>query len=265
MNDDPLIKLLVLLQQCASTEDSNISYIDRNILRTIERWSPYVTSPILLAERIADVVKQHDVQHLRSIGVMDAFSQGQCDSKSWLCNELAGITTDLGRVFVLCGWIGTLPLLLKNHNKNFNIDMIRSFDIDTTCAVLAETLNRPYVKDNWMFKAFTKDINELDYDAFEWSVWSTVNNRMSYPITDSADTIINTSCDHMGSNNAWWDKIPPGRLVILQNNDWFENDQHNNSAADLNEFTRMYHMSELLFAGELDCTLYTRFMLIGRK
>ena len=69
----------------------------------------------------------------------------------------------------------------------------------------------------------------------------------------------------MGSDRTWWDSIPSDRLIILQNNDWFENDQHNNSVNDLAEFAKMYPMRELLFSGELDCTLYKRFMLIGRK
>jgi len=145
------------------------------------------------------------------------------------------------------------------------VTAVRSFDIDDRCADLADTLNRSAVKDRWMFKSFTQDVNMLDYDSFEWSVWSNINNRMSYPITDSADTIINTSCDHMGSDRTWWDNIQQNKLIILQNNNWFENEQHNNSVNDLDEFKRMYPMKELLFAGQLDCTLYTRFMLIGRK
>jgi hypothetical protein len=239
--------------------------IDQNLMLAIRNWAPYVDDTHRLVDRIAALIKQSDYQQLKHDGVLDAFSQGQLASKTWLLTTVESLGLEIKNVWTLCGWIGTLGYLMLAKQHSINLLSVRSFDIDDRCAALADTLNKSAVKNKWMFKAFTKDINELDYDAFEWSVWSTVNNRMSYPITDSADTIINTSCDHMGSNNAWWDKIPPGRLVILQNNDWFENDQHNNSAADLNEFTRMYPMSELLFAGELDCTLYTRFMLIGRK
>ena len=93
----------------------------------------------------------------------------------------------------------------------------------------------------------------MKYDGTEQNVW------------ESADTVINTSCDHMGSDDAWWDNIPQGKLVILQNNDWYENDQHNNSMQDIAAFKSKYPMGELLYEGELDLTLYTRFMLIGRK
>lgn len=199
------------------------------------------------------------------VNVFDAFSSGQLMSKLWLIDRAKSLGIKLGKTWTLCGWIGTLGWLMLREKTDLGISCIRSFDVDTNCAGLADTLNRASVKDGWMFKSFTQDINNLDYDAFEWSVWSNINNRMSYPITDSADTIINTSCDHMGGDHSWWNNIPDGKLVILQNNDWYENEQHNNSVENLAEFKRLYPMRELLFEGELDLTLYTRFMLIGRK
>jgi len=200
-----------------------------------------------------------------SVNVLDAFSQGQLDSKRWLIDTAIGLGIPLGRTWVLCGWIGTLSYLMFTRSDDLKLTSVRSFDIDPNCEELAEKLNKENVKAGWRFKAFTKDVNLLDYDCFEWSVWSTVNNRMSHPIQDAADTIINTSCDHMGSDRSWWDRIPAGKLVILQNNNWHENDQHDNSTTDLDSFKAMYPFGELLYAGQLDCTLYQRFMLIGRK
>ena len=201
----------------------------------------------------------------QGVNITDAFSQGQLNSKRWLLDTAESLGLEFKNSWTLCGWIGTLGYLMMLRQDRLHLTSVRSFDIDDRCAALADTLNRLAVKDSWKFKAFTYDVNALKYDSFEWSVWSNVNNRMSYPKTETADTIINTSCDHMGSDNTWWDNIPNDKLVILQNNDWFENDQHNNSVNNLDEFKQMYPMNELLFAGELDCTLYTRYMLIGRK
>ena len=123
--------------------------------------------------------------------------------------------------------------------------------------------NKAWVKDGWQFKASTLDVNSISYDNF---AYDTIKyDGTAQRVTDTADTIINTSCDHMGLDDSWWTNIPSGRLIILQNNDWHENDQHNNSVNSLNEFKAMYPMQELLYEGELDLTLYTRYMLIGRK
>jgi hypothetical protein len=197
------------------------------------------------------------------VNITDAFSQGQLASKTWLLDTARSLGLEFNNAWTLCGWIGTLGYLMLSRSDQLHLTSVRSFDIDDRCASLADTLNKTAVKDGWKFKATTMDVNQITYDDFSYQTRKYDGSLQT--VIDSADTIINTSCDHMGNDNTWWDKIPSGKLVILQNNNWHENDQHNNSVTDLNEFKRMYIMDELLFAGELDCTLYTRFMLIGRK
>jgi len=198
-----------------------------------------------------------------SVNVFDAFSRGQLSSKLWLINKLASLELKLGRTWTLCGWMGTLGWLLLREQSNLGIDCVRSFDVDPACANLADSLNRASVKDGWAFKASTLDVNSMQYDNFDYVTLKYDGTEQN--VWESADTIINTSCDHMGSDDTWWNNIPQGKLVILQNNDWYENDQHNNSMQDIDAFKSKYPMSELLYEGELDLTLYTRFMLIGRK
>ena len=42
-------------------------------------------------------------------------------------------------------------------------------------------------------------------------------------LTDhSPDTVINTSCEHIENFNEWYDKIPKGKIVILQTNNYFD-------------------------------------------
>ena len=198
-----------------------------------------------------------------SVNVFDAFSRGQLSSKLWLINKTISLELKLGRTWTLCGWIGTLGWLMLREQRNLGIDCVRSFDVDPTCANLADSLNRASVKDGWAFKASTLDVNSMQYDNFDYVTLKYDGTEQN--VWESADTVINTSCDHMGSDDAWWDNIPQGKLVILQNNDWYENDQHNNSMQDIAAFKSKYPMGELLYEGELDLTLYTRFMLIGRK
>jgi len=199
-----------------------------------------------------------------AVNIRDAFSKGQVDSKTWLVREALRLDLTLGNTWTLCGWIGTLAYIMTRHRSELGLGKIRSFDVDPNCADLAEMLNSQLLQDGWGFKAFTADVNGLDYGNFTWTFWSKVNNRMSHPIAEVPDTVINTSCDHMTSRD-WYDAIPPGKLVILQNNDWEENQQHSDTVDDLDSFISAYPMSEYLFSGELDCKIYTRFMLMGRK
>lgn len=201
-----------------------------------------------------------DQPEANHISVFDAFSQGQVDSKVWLADTVADLGMELGLTWVLCGWIGTLGYILLNRN-DLGIAKIRSFDIDENCAPLADILNKDGLEDFWRFKAVSMDINTLAYTKFPYYVMN--SKGRSSKLRDTPDTIINTSCDHM-VDKRWWDAIPPGRLVILQNNNWAENDQHHDTVQDLDEFMDRYPM-DYVFTGELDCKVYRRFMLIGRK
>ena len=192
----------------------------------------------------------------------DAWSTGQLSSKLWLLEELSNRQLDLGNVWVLCGWVGTLPMMMHYSTLPLHYNYIRSFDIDDRCAMLADTLNRPQVRQTWQFKASTADVNNISYRDFKFT--TTKYDGTEQTIVESADTVINTSCDHM-SNNIWWDSIPVGTLVVLQNNNFAEVEEHVNNVADINEFKLKYPMTELLYEGTLDCGLYNRYMLIGKK
>jgi hypothetical protein len=194
----------------------------------------------------------------------DCFSRGQLKSKMWLVNELRKLkVNDLGTVFLCAGWYATLATML--FEKGFKIDKIRSFDIDPGCVDIAETFNKPWFTDQWRFKSITQNIMDIDYNEHTWQSWSNANNRMSYPITDVPDTIINTSCEHIENFNEWYSKIPAGKLVIIQSNDYHEVDEHVNTYNSADEFGASAPMSKLLYKGELKLEKYTRFMLIGYR
>ena len=193
----------------------------------------------------------------------DCFSQGQLQSKLWLIKELKKCNVDLGTVFLCAGWYATLATML--FESKINVDKIRSFDIDDTCVDIAETFNKPWFVDQWRFKSITQDIMNINYNEHTWQYWSNANNRMSYPITDLPDTIINTSCEHIENFEEWYAKIPDGKLVILQSNNYYEIEEHINCVKDIKEFGNMARMTGPLFAGELELPKYKRFMLIGYK
>lgn len=193
----------------------------------------------------------------------DAFAKGQIESKFWLVDELIKLNLHLGTVFVLGGWYGILPAIMFESDDMF-FNKIRSFDIDESCAVIAETMNRdPYVLEGWQFKATTADMYELDYDVTNY-VTKRINGT-EVALQDCPDTIINTSCEHLKKFSYWWNKIPSGKLVVLQSNNFFDDEEHVNCVNDLDEFKKQTQLNQILFEGSLDLEKYTRFMLIGLR
>jgi hypothetical protein len=193
----------------------------------------------------------------------DCFSRGQLQSKLWLVHELKKCNVDLGTVFLCAGWYATLATML--FESNIKLDNVRSFDIDPSCVDIAEVFNKPWFVDQWRFKSITQDIMDIDYNEHTWQYWSNANNRMSYPITDSPNTIINTSCEHIENFSEWYDLIPNDKLVVLQSNNYYEIEEHVNCVKDIKEFGNMAPMTGPLYAGELELPKYKRFMLIGYK
>jgi len=193
----------------------------------------------------------------------DCFSRGQLESKLWLVKELEKLDVELGIVFLCAGWYATLATML--FESNVNVDKVRSFDIDPTTIDIAEVFNKPWFMEKWKFKALVEDIHNIDYSEHTWQFWSNANNRMSKEITDVPDTIINTSCEHITNFKEWYTKIPKGKLVVLQSNNYYEIDEHVNCVSNVQEFKKMAPMSQLLYSGKLKLPKYTRFMLIGYK
>ena len=191
----------------------------------------------------------------------DCISRGQLKSKSWLLQVVKDLHVKLGNVYLCAGWYATIVPLLVEQGIEFK--SIRSFDIDPKVWKIAEIFNKNLVADGWRFKAQTLDINQLGYDGFEYK--TTKSNGDIETLKDSANTIINTSCEHIKNFSEWYAKIPKGKLVILQSNNFFEIDEHVNCVNDLDDFASMSPMSQLLYEGELKLEKYTRYMRIGYK
>lgn len=195
-----------------------------------------------------------------NIEITDLFSKGQMLSKRWLVNTLLEINKPLGKVFLCAGWYGSLATFLLE--SKLEIEKIRSFDIDETCADIADTLNRSWVIDGWQFKASTLDILEMDFPTTHTTYRA---NGTSLELTEMPDTIINTSCEHIKDFDKWYNKIPSGTLVILQSNNYFEIKEHVNCVNNTEEFSNQCPMTECFFLDSLQLDKYTRFMKIGIK
>lgn len=192
------------------------------------------------------------------IAMVDAFSLGQLKSKLWLIENLPN---KLGTVFICAGWYGTLAALMFERARD-KFKKIRSFDVDPACAPVADTMNKPWVLDGWQFKASTLDIMDMEYPT------TFTTHRASgteVVLCDVPDTIINTSCEHLEDFIGWYNKIPAGKLVIIQSNDFHEVEEHVNTYNTIEEFSASAPMTTTLYEGELVLPKYTRFMKIGFK
>jgi hypothetical protein len=161
--------------------------------------------------------------------------------------------SDLGDITILGGWFGVLGAVLL-HDPRFSIGKVVSVDIDPRCAAIAESLNATHVRMG-KFAARTADMLEIDYPPPGAGAAGTAPD----------DLVVNTSCEHLAAFGRWYGRIPSGKRLVLQSNDYFACDQHVNCVPDLATFRAQAPMREVLFAGERKMRRYVRFMLIGRK
>jgi hypothetical protein len=175
----------------------------------------------------------------------DAFSNGQIDSKIWLCEELENLFDKIDTIEIYGGWYGLTAFLLFSRN-NIKLQKIRSYDIDPSCESIADMINENWVIKDWKFKAFTKDCNKHK---------------------SNADLVINTSTEHF-KTKTWFKNIPAGTYVVLQGNN-MPHDDHYNCAEDLDDFVAKYLLSQILFKGEKSFVYpdwqFKRYMIIGQK
>lgn len=194
--------------------------------------------------------------------IKDAFARGQLHSKKWLVSEVENIGMHLGTIFLCAGWYGTLATMLF-ESKKIHLDKIRSFDIDKSCWKIAESINKPWVMDEWKFKATTQDIHKINFNEHTYKTLR--SNGTERELFDKPNTIINTSCEHIENWSNWWNSIPKGKLCILQSNDYKELPEHINCVNDVEHFKSIAPMTTYLYGGELILGKYTRYMLIGIK
>lgn len=183
----------------------------------------------------------------------ESFSREQIQSKVWLIDELFKVQKDLGIVYLCSGWYATLATML--FESGIKISAIRSFDVDDCFRPIAETFNKPWVNDNWKFKASTKDVNDIDFNIHTYEVLR--SNGTVCKLTDSPDTIINTNCEHIDN---WYNKIPKGKLLVMQTKNNVEV-----SHSSLSQFDTVLPMQQTLYLGELKLEKYSYYMKIGLR
>ena len=176
------------------------------------------------------------------IRTMDAFWSGQLKSKEWLIDALTQFCPmkDLpANIDIHGGWVGTLASML--FQSYIPIKNIRSIDIDPSCESIATMMNKKEEIEG-RFRAITADMCNTRSDA---------------------NIIVNTSCEHITQDqfDLWKSGMPCNSLLVLQSNN-YDILEHVRTAKSLEEFKKQCDIN-VLWAGELELPLYTRFMIIG--
>ena len=188
----------------------------------------------------------------------DFLSRGQVKSKLWLITELANtVDGPIGNVVCYGGWYNFLAHFLF---EQFDVKCIYSLDVNRD---VIEPCRRLYSEETAAdkFKPMGVNVNLIEWNKN--TAYAPSRDGDLFEICDNVNVVINTSCEHM--NNVWFENIPSGTLVVLQTNDYFENEQHVNCCRDLEDAKSKYPMQNIFYAGELDTQLYNRFMIIGIK
>jgi len=172
---------------------------------------------------------------------LESFWKGQLRSKVWLIDNLKPFISSSVSIDIFGGWNGVLASLL--FQSEIDIVKIRSIDIDPACENTANTMNK---------------IEEMQ------GRFMSITEDMCGSIS-SAEVIINTSCEHISQcqYDQWLSNINDKSLIVVQSNN-YEITEHIRIAKSLEEFENQSNI-RVIWSGELDLPLYTRFMIIGKK
>jgi len=180
-------------------------------------------------------------------GVLESFWKGQLQSKQWLIECLSRVveTDKQNKIVIHGGWNGVLSSLL--FNSNIPIRSIRSVDIDPACEEVANMVCKRQEMAG-LFTAITEDMCTYQYDV-------------------RPDIVINTSTEHITQEqyNIWFDNIPEGTLVVVQNNDYESVPDHIRCFSNQRNFKRSTGLVDIVLKETLQLPLYNRFLVIGKK
>lgn len=261
---EPDLFLLFKVLQAIDPECEQIALLKSN---TLLKTKMYETIDFITGNRFTIPTNMKKmVRNYEGQALTDAFSRGQLRSKTWLVDIVNALEIDLGdMVYVCAGWYGVLPALMFERLKGFE-GKIRSFDIDETCAPIAEQMNKEQVLDAWRFKASTVDVRTLSFtgDSYSTLKFNGDVETLSDPVPSC---VINTSCEHIENFDEWFGDIPKGTLVIMQNNNFVEHDDLTvvNTIDCEHAWVEKLNLSEVIYKGTLELEKYDRYMVIGRK
>jgi hypothetical protein len=197
----------------------------------------------------ADWKKSYDSKYSESYllrRISFAMNESQLICKSWLVEEMINAQLVPGNIALLGGWFAqyTLPLLFDNFKS---IEHVINYDMDPDVKAVSYKFNKRY-KEAGKYRMGTQNV-------------------MFDPINPSADTVINTSCEHMFDMSKFREinnLNDKKRIYVLQSTNADEYDDHINCVQDEYELAEQANLVSVLYTGSKELPNgMKRFMVIG--
>ena len=189
-------------------------------------------------------MKIADLTESSGYSLEGSYTQDLVFSKLWLINELARIQPHITVMYVLGSWYGNLAMLI---DKSGNLKVDHIINVETNPEFLKTS-------EKMLHRHGVRNIESMLKDA----------NKLTYQQLDDTGAVVNCSLTSM-PDQAWFDRIPPGTLVVMQARDHDPGVQFR-SARDIEQ---KFPLSQVLYSDGLDLqdpeTEYRRFMTIGIK
>ncbi len=178
--------------------------------------------------------------------LLEALDEIQLRSKYWLLDELEHVTSVRdATLVVLGGWCGVLPWLL-HRSRGWSPQLAVSVDIDpAVCSIGARTTGRETPRLHFL----CQDVHRLDYARLA---------------RDRRLVLVNTICEHLSDFAGWRRLVPSDTLVVLQSNNYRGCPDHVNCVDSSEQLADDAQLATVDFAGSLELSLFTRYMVIGR-
>ena len=176
--------------------------------------------------------------------VRDSLSDGQTASKLWVVDVLSQFLEIKSKsVGVFGGWVGILCRFLYDFVGVKSVDNI---EIDGTLEKVNQIVMGRFFERS---KFIHSDMYDFDYEANQYDVY------------------INTSGEHIPSLKEWIEKIPAGKIVIIQSNDFTSHPQHINCVASEQELeekiSEASNVKNVVYRGVMKLPIYNRFMVVA--
>jgi hypothetical protein len=205
----------------------------------------------LLAEPVGNEIAESLGIDIRSLNksqrdmLENALSEVQVESKLWLLSCFFDcFPNESLNILVLGGWCGVLPWLAKLIGCG-RTSLWTSIDIDPEACLIGEAVFGRTVSN---LKFLQQDIYELDYQRLA---------------LQPNLVVINTICEHLSKFSEWRSMLPKDTVTILQSNNFKGCCDHVNCVDSIDEMVTQAALQEILYKGELEMSLFTRYMVIG--
>jgi trans-aconitate methyltransferase len=204
-----------------------------------------MTTVTIKPERVVywmNVIRSYQHDSSKQYRILENFWESQIKSKVWLMENIEKFNNKFfPEIYIFGGWYGILAQLLADKYPD---KKIFSIDQDPECAIIGSEL-----------------CNRDPKITFITEKMENFTNYTKFPL------VINTSVEHLTEDifNTWLDNIPEKASVVLQGNNFFDCPEHVRCVKSLEEFEAIAKLNSLFMTGTLDCSQFSRFMLIGSK